>query len=108
MSRGLGPKQIEALALLRDATDGILVARELASALGLSERRCHKLVDSLVERGGVETTRDRGGIIRAWGRQALRRAEFEAGYREFVLSRVGPITCPGCGVRIEPNKRGTR
>jgi hypothetical protein len=101
VSRGLGPQQRAAIALMRPAIDGLTVA-DLAPALGVGDRRCRAIVASLVGRGMAVVTYDQGGFVRAWNPRRLESAEFERDYRQFMLRRTGPITCEQCGHTMRP------
>ncbi len=108
MSRGLGVAQRQALDILADRPDGILVL-DLATLLDLSPRRGHAVVASLVRRELAVTTRDAGSSSRrAWQPKARRESEFMRGYIAALIdnakrrpTKVGGVFCPCCGWWIE-------
>ncbi len=65
MSRGLGPTQLRALAILEERSTGLAHA-ELAPMLGLKERWCRKVVASMVERDLVVVVKERRGPLVVW------------------------------------------
>lgn len=100
MSRGLGPQQKRAVAILRTARQGVTVA-DLVAALGVTVRRAQKIAASLIVRDIGHPTYD-DGRLRVWSRHWLEREQFERGYTEQMLRRTGPFRCPKCHEMIEP------
>ena len=93
------------LGLLRTARQGVTV-REVVEVTGVDDRRARRILNRFRDLGMVVVTHDPGGAMRCWTRMHRRNFEFEEGYREDQLRRVGAVRCSKCGHLNEP--RGAR
>ncbi len=103
MSPGFGPRQKAVLGLLRAARQGVTV-REVIEVTGVDERRARRILNRFRDLDMVVITHDPGGAMRGWTPMHRRNHEFEEGYREDQLRRVGAVRCEECGHLNEPRR----
>jgi hypothetical protein len=103
MSRGLGPTQLAALALLADRRRGLLTS-DLATLLDVGERQARTVVASLVDRGEVEVHRDPGEAQKVWLPQHRREKEWVAVLLDRYSTRE--VSCPTCKTKVNRTASG--